>query len=1038
MRTDTAVFLLAFLVGTPLLAAPNDGMVGCWDFDEGSGTLLHDRSGHGNDGKIHGATWVTCGSGHALRFDGENDFVDCGNSVILDITGPITLQAWVQPNAANRGEPGICGKFFESYAITYYGNAYWYISSGGNKADGPLKMDVWNHVVGSFDGATLRIYINGEEMQATDSKFREVKHGGHFLIGCIADPAGATDVTTGNRGFFPGLIDSVRVHNRALAPDEVLHFYNAEAEQKGLKRHDVGRTSRLLLEPFFYPDSDRAVLSVSFRWALPFGEGTRLVAELVQAGRATALHSRELNVKAAHAEDEAEFGLKGLKPGTYELAASLVLRDGTRKTERVPFTYPFEPQPPVPAPAVRVVPALPPPVASPPYTLALAEGGGFTISVRGHSYRVESGYSYPDGGENRLSTGPSDRKGEAAWKVTTSKVDPKRYHVAAQGQFYAISRTIESTPTRVLVRDTIRNTSSDILGILLSNHVNMADKKDAKVTLMSNPTVFIGTDTSGLGLVALDDLYQIRHRTTHSEGLAGIRDEHFGLDKGASYTVEWAVYPTATNDYYDFINQVRKDERINGRVDGAFAFVDRRTPPSKGLVELKNLKYASIGCLGFPPDDPAVSLEGWEFVEYPKESAELKKTLAETKRLYPDVKVMFHVAHALYATNKPVELFGDSRALDINGRQFHYGPNSIEYYGKYFSKQRFDEGWRWWLFYPTSENRFGKAMIKAAEFMVNQLGATGMWADGFICGYIPGNYSFDRWDGYSVTIDPKTKKVTHKKTCVPYVALPVLTKVVQIINDKGGVVITNGEPGSRSFWNLNVIASCETSGGDAKPVGGLHLGRTVTPLGSPTAIQNQRDVYRDILGKLDYGALYFWYGDNDLMKHKTLVEHMYPFTFESIHSGVVRGKERIITKRSGVYGWAGDRSLHAVYPYDARGEQTRNDAMTTVDKDGSRTELRLGENQSAAVVRLPITFDVDRPLNSRATQYDAKGIRLSLNGSGRVRLCIADGLFGIHMGSCYRVMLGSKTISQEASDGILRIDTNLDGPMDVVIAREDS
>ena len=55
------------------------------------------------------------------------------------------------------------------------------------------------------------------------------------------------------------------------------------------------------------------------------------------------------------------------------------------------------------------------------------------------------------------------------------------------------------------------------------------------------------------------------------------------------------------------------------------------------------------------------------------------------------------------------------------------------------------------------------------------------------------------------------------------------------------------------------------------------------------------------------------------MDHKTLVEHMYPIKIESIHAGTIRGRDRIVTKNSGVYGWPGDRRLHVVYRYDARG-----------------------------------------------------------------------------------------------------------------------
>jgi len=54
----------------------NDGLLAYWKFDECSGNIAHDSSGHGYDGTIYGATWVPSGSGCALYFDGVDDYVD--------------------------------------------------------------------------------------------------------------------------------------------------------------------------------------------------------------------------------------------------------------------------------------------------------------------------------------------------------------------------------------------------------------------------------------------------------------------------------------------------------------------------------------------------------------------------------------------------------------------------------------------------------------------------------------------------------------------------------------------------------------------------------------------------------------------------------------------------------------------------------------------------------------------------------------------------------------------------------------------------
>ena len=57
-------------------------LVAHYTFDEGSGAVLHDRSGHGHDGKITGPAWVRGDVGGALDFC-SSDVVDCGDRFYL-------------------------------------------------------------------------------------------------------------------------------------------------------------------------------------------------------------------------------------------------------------------------------------------------------------------------------------------------------------------------------------------------------------------------------------------------------------------------------------------------------------------------------------------------------------------------------------------------------------------------------------------------------------------------------------------------------------------------------------------------------------------------------------------------------------------------------------------------------------------------------------------------------------------------------------------------------------------------------------------
>jgi len=80
--------LLIVLWGLALAgcAAVEEGLAGHWDFDKGRGGVLHDRSGEKNHGVIHGAEWVKCGTGHALRFDGRDDYVAFLAFLMVQIT----------------------------------------------------------------------------------------------------------------------------------------------------------------------------------------------------------------------------------------------------------------------------------------------------------------------------------------------------------------------------------------------------------------------------------------------------------------------------------------------------------------------------------------------------------------------------------------------------------------------------------------------------------------------------------------------------------------------------------------------------------------------------------------------------------------------------------------------------------------------------------------------------------------------------------------------------------------------------------------
>jgi prepilin-type N-terminal cleavage/methylation domain-containing protein len=221
--------------GTELGLEPLDygdtSLVGLWTFDEGSGTVAYDYSGNNATGSWQGtlgSQWTTgkVGSG-AGNFNGSNQFVNIGNSSNIEPANSITVSAWVNPSSFTPLSAAV-SSITNGYILGYFsaaGSPNIYIWNSGTSnwsAAGSsitLSTNAWQYLVGTFDGRYLRIFINGTQTGVTD-------------LGASGNTIGYNSNTTyigryGNN-YFPGLIDDVRIYNRALSAAEIQALYNAE------------------------------------------------------------------------------------------------------------------------------------------------------------------------------------------------------------------------------------------------------------------------------------------------------------------------------------------------------------------------------------------------------------------------------------------------------------------------------------------------------------------------------------------------------------------------------------------------------------------------------------------------------------------------------------------------------------------------------------------------------------------------------------------------------------------------------------------
>jgi len=165
-------------------------------------------------------------SGGAMSFDGDADRINAGNKSSLDITEEITLEAWVKPTSYNIHFPIFIRKG-DNYRIGLQGvddgQVYFRLILNGVKqsigSNAEVPIGEWTHVVGTYDGTYMTIYINGEIDGGPIAK--------SGLIDLTTEPLIIGAYNIGGSYCFDGQIDDVRVYNRALSELEIQSLYDS-------------------------------------------------------------------------------------------------------------------------------------------------------------------------------------------------------------------------------------------------------------------------------------------------------------------------------------------------------------------------------------------------------------------------------------------------------------------------------------------------------------------------------------------------------------------------------------------------------------------------------------------------------------------------------------------------------------------------------------------------------------------------------------------------------------------------------------------
>ena len=238
-----------------LLASPASAqtLVGHWKMDEGGGGAVADSSGNGNDGALFGnPTFVAGKDNGALSLDGNTgtptsvDYARIPDHASLDITGPITLSAWVNPaRTATQSVlrkvdgTGIGTAVVAAYEIELSADHFVSVRFNGDETKrvdsnyiydncpqatcpscppgGCTNLNTWFHVAATYDGATIRLYINGVLDQSLTGAFTINSNDVDLTLGADVSGSDARDLQ--------GLLDDVRIYSGALSAAQTSELF---------------------------------------------------------------------------------------------------------------------------------------------------------------------------------------------------------------------------------------------------------------------------------------------------------------------------------------------------------------------------------------------------------------------------------------------------------------------------------------------------------------------------------------------------------------------------------------------------------------------------------------------------------------------------------------------------------------------------------------------------------------------------------------------------------------------------------------------
>ena len=210
------------------------GLAGYWSMNYEHQGIIPDLSGQGNNGTLKPTYPSNCPTlapgqnnkfGLAAKFDGVDDYIDCGNANSLTLLSSFTLEAWIKPSSTTQRTIIAKGTSTgTNYALDLRGTnnkyvAFFVYDTSGNHpglipSNLAVENGVWSHIAAVYNGSFFQVFVNniGSDIASWSGSIKTSTY--NLKIG-----------TREGNYYFNNLIDEARIWNRALGPEEIMRHY---------------------------------------------------------------------------------------------------------------------------------------------------------------------------------------------------------------------------------------------------------------------------------------------------------------------------------------------------------------------------------------------------------------------------------------------------------------------------------------------------------------------------------------------------------------------------------------------------------------------------------------------------------------------------------------------------------------------------------------------------------------------------------------------------------------------------------------------